>query len=131
MFQQSDFPLRKAVPDSLLITQLMSLQYLEAFLVFLDAKASLEPTPVSRLVGQSFTLSDFHFVGVFGPLQSVRGPQDVIYFLKAMTNRLQFFRAGKTEQIECKFLDIQRFTPLQIFGSKSGLKNPKNGLFKH
>ena len=31
MFQESDFPLHKAVPDSLLITQLMSLQYLEAF----------------------------------------------------------------------------------------------------
>ena len=33
--------------------------------------------------------SDFHCVGVSGPLKSFRGPQDVIYFLKAITNSFQ------------------------------------------
>ena len=34
----------------------------------------------------SLILSDFHSVGVSGPLRSVRGPWDVIYILKAMTH---------------------------------------------
>ena len=38
-----------------------------------------------RLVCWSVTHSDFHCVSVFGPLQSLRRPWDVIYFLKAMT----------------------------------------------
>ena len=45
--------------------------------------ASLAPPPV--------TLSDFHFVGVSGPLQSVRRPQDMIYYLKAVTNSFCIF----------------------------------------
>ena len=39
---------------------------------------------VGWLVGQSFSdTSDFHSVGVYGPLQSIRRPQDVICFPKA------------------------------------------------
>ena len=52
---------------------------------FLDAQASLAPTPVSWLV----TLSHVHCVGVSGPLQSVSRPWDGIYFPKAMTNTFQ------------------------------------------
>ena len=35
------------------------------------------------------TLSDFHFVGVSGPLQSVCGPWDVLAFRKHMYNSFQ------------------------------------------
>ena len=38
-----------------------------------------------RLVANTFS---FHGVGVSEHLQIVRSPRDVIYFLKAMTNRL-------------------------------------------
>ena len=46
--------------------------------LFVDAKAL---TPVCRLVGLSVTFSDFHCVGISGPLQRVRRPWDEIYFL--------------------------------------------------
>ena len=43
---------------------------------------------------QSRTLTDFHCVGTFGPSQSIRGPRDVIYFPKAMTNSFHIFIGG-------------------------------------
>ena len=44
---------------------------------------------VGGSVGRKVTLSDFHCGGAFGLSQSVRGPQDVIYIMIAMTNGLQ------------------------------------------
>ena len=44
-------------------------------------EASLGPGLVSRLVGWSVTLSDYYWICVSGPLQSVHGPRDVIHFL--------------------------------------------------
>ena len=40
---------------------------------------------MSRSVGNSLTLSDFHSVGVSGPSQSVCRRWDVMYFLKGIT----------------------------------------------
>ena len=45
----------------------------------------------ASLASPPVTLSDFHFVGVSGPLQSVRRPQDMIYYLKAVTNSFCIF----------------------------------------
>ena len=47
------------------------------------------PRWVGWLVTQLVKLSDFLCIGLAGPFQSVRGPRDVIYFLKAMTNSFQ------------------------------------------
>ena len=55
------------------------------------------PRSVRWLVSWLLILSDFHCVGVFGPLQSARAPvdpdyrrpRDMIYFLKAKTNSFQ------------------------------------------
>ena len=61
------------------------------FDLFLDwvsiSTRDVAPTPVSWLVGwmgHSFSeISDFHSFGVYGPLQSIRRPQDVICFPRA------------------------------------------------
>ena len=44
---------------------------------------------VGRSVCSVVTLSDFHSVCVSGPLRSIRGPWDGIYFLNAMTRNFQ------------------------------------------
>ena len=91
--------------------------FLATFLVF--DFSFLAPSHISRFIGSSVTLSDFNYVGVSGvqsallckdaqcpsftllsffsfsgPSWSVRGPWDVIYFLKSMTKSCHIVVVG-------------------------------------
>ena len=66
------------------------------------------------------TLSDFHCVCVSGPLQNVRGPRDVIYFPKAITNsfrtsisKVYFFLVWRRWETNNSFSCISR-RPLSL-----------------
>ena len=89
-------PVTGAQSESLIVSDLEiaigdSLSHLRAFWC-ISISCTYLPTGgwlVCRLVGWLVTLSHFHCIDVSRPLQSVRRPRDVKYFLKAMTNSFQ------------------------------------------
>ena len=86
---------------------------------------------VGSLVRQSWTLSDFHNVGVSGPLKSIRRPRDVIYILTnsfqtsivlLLTHLLSFAILFFLSRL---YLIISSFFPLLISHSKSAMADEK------
>ena len=75
--------------------------------------------PVRWSVGWSVTLSDFHCVSVCGLSQSVRGPQYVMYFPKAMTNSFQIFIGGVKKPKLTRLAHLLSFDFVCLFSEKA------------